>query len=86
MNRTELANILNKYIDDSISKDVVEAHKIAKSECERTCKNCINCNPRITKIIEGEKHTFCDNVGFYVSINQKAKSHSCWMHMWTGER
>lgn len=85
MNRTEIVNVLEKYTDESISPVVVEAHKIAISECSRTCKNCINSNPRLTKIIEGEKHTFCDNLGFYVPINQQAKSHSCWMHMWTRE-
>lgn len=86
LTRTELTNVLEKYTDASISPVVAEAHKIAISECERTCKNCINSNPRLIKYIGGKKHTFCDNLGFYVDIDNKIKSHSCWTHMWTGDR
>lgn len=86
MTRTEITNVLEKYTDESLSPSVSEAHKIALSECERTCKNCISSNPKVTKIIDGKKCTLCDNLGFYVEIDKKAKSNSCWMHMWTRER
>lgn len=49
LTRKEACNILEKYTDISMNKDVIEAHNMAIDALRKTCKNCINSNPIMTK-------------------------------------
>lgn len=52
LSRKEACNVLEKYTDISMNKDVIEAHNMAIDALRKTCKNCLNSNPHITKSID----------------------------------
>lgn len=70
-----------------MSKTVIEAHNMAIDALRKTCKNCLNSNPHMTKTIDGEKCTFCDTLEIYVAIDHpRDKVNGCWISMWDGGR
>lgn len=87
LSRKEACNILEKYTDVSMNKDVIEAHNMAIDALRKTCKNCLNSNPHMTKSIDGEKCTYCDNLQMYMEIDKpRDKVNGCWISMWENSR
>ena len=87
LSRKEACNILEKYTDISLCKDVIEAHNMAIDALSKTCKNCLNSNPHMVKTIDGKKCTFCDNLQIYMEIDKPRDNvNGCWFSMWENSR
>lgn len=87
LSRKEVCNVLEKYTDISMSKDVIEAHNMAIDALRKTCKNCLNSNPHMTKSIDGERCTYCDTLQMYMEIDKPRDNvNGCWISMWENSR